>query len=372
MRVGLDGRALASPIRSGVEHYVLQLTRALARLDDGPEIIAYLDRPMPEPERQQILAGRVRDRVVRTPRGWLRAGLPWRLWRDGADLVHLPSTIMPPLLPCPAVVTVHDLAWARYPDTYEPADLRAQQTAATRSVRRAARVIAVSESTARDLTQLLGVPRKRITVAPLGVSEQFSPDGPGIRGDEFEGASRLTEGYLLHTGGLHRRKNVNGLLSAYARVRRETQAPPLVIVGGGRAAGELAEAARWLGCGDDVLFTGLVGTDILPALYRAATLVVYPSLYEGFGLPILEAMASGTPVISSGQSSMPEVAGDAAVLVHPQSVEEMAEAVIRVLRDPRLREELARRGLERARRFRWERTAQLTVEAYEQALDSIA
>ena len=369
MRLGLDARTLASPVRSGVEHSVINLTRALAALPEAPDIIAYVDRPISDPALAALSSERLKISLLRARRGWLRAALPWRLWRDRVTLVHLPSTILPPLLPCPAVVTVHDLAWARYPETYDPADLRMQTRVVPRSLRRAAHIITVSHSTARDLTETLDVPAERITAIPLGVSPTFSPHGPALSPDAFPGAERLAGGYLLHlaTGGPHPRKNVAGLLEAYARLRADQPAPPLVVAGDvaserGRA---LMDTAADLGLADHVIFPGQVSEAVLPALYRSAALLVYPSLYEGFGLPILEAMASGLPVITSNRSSMPEVAGDAAILVDPESVEDLTAALRQALTDDALRRDLAQRGLDRSRKFTWERTARETVAVYQ-------
>jgi len=370
VRVGLDGRSLASPSRSGVERYVVELTRALAEIGDRPEIIAYLDRPIAEEALAGALAGRIETKVVRARYGWLRAALPWRLWRDRVDVVHLPSTILPPLLPCPAVVTVHDLAWRRYPETYAPDDLRMQHRAGSGGVARAAHVIAVSETTASDLRELLGVPGERITVTPLGVSPEFSPEGPGLPAEAFPGADRLSAGYVLYAGGLTPRKNLVRLLEAYREVARETEAPPLVLPGGESAhARELRERAGGLGLEGQVVFPGYVAEAALPALYRGATAFAYPSLYEGFGMAVLEAMASGTPVVTSDRGGTAEVAGEAALLVDPESVEGIADALSRLLRDEELRKELSGRGLARSRGYRWELTAQETVRAYRQAAE---
>lgn len=365
MRVGLDGRALASPSRSGVERYVVELARALAETEDWPEIIAYLDRPITDETLAGALAGRIETKVVRARYGWLRAALPWRLWRDGVDVVHLPSTILPPLLPCPAVVTVHDLAWRRHPETYAPDDLRMQHRAGYGSVRRAAHVIAVSETTARDLQEMLGVPGGKITVTPLGVSPEFSPEGPGLPADAFPGADRLSAGYVLYAGGLTPRKNLMRLLEAYRQVARETEAPPLVLPGADSPhARELWDRAAELGLQEQVVFAGYVGEALLPALYRGATVFVYPSLYEGFGMAVLEAMASGAPVITSDRGGTAEVAGEAAVLVDPESVEGIADALSRLLREEGLRKALSARGLARSRGYRWELTARETAAVY--------
>jgi len=371
VRIGLDARALVSPVRFGVERYVVNLLLALAELEEGPEILAYVDRPVVDADLGRALSGRAETKLLRARRGWLRAALPWRLWRDGVDLVHLPSTILPPLLPCPAVVTVHDLAWARHPETYDSDDLRMQTEVVPRSVRRAAHVIAVSESTANDLTEVVGVPREKISVVPLGVSSVFRPDGPPLSRDIFPGAERLSGGYVLHTGGLHLRKNVARLLEAYKSVKEELAVPPLVIAGEATSAPgrRLRERAEALGVADDVIFAGYVEESVLAALYRGATVAVYASLYEGFGLPVLEAMASGVPVITSSRSAMVEVAGEAALLVDPESVEEIASALARLLGDEALRKELAARGMSRSRGYRWELTARGTVAAYRRVLE---
>lgn len=350
---------------------MVELARALAKLEERPEILAYLDRPIGDGELERALSGGVKTKVVRARRGWLRVALPWRLWRDGVDLVHLPSTILPPLLPCPAVVTVHDLAWARHSETYETKDLRMQREVVPRSVRRAAHVIAVSESTASDLAEVVGVPREKISAIPLGVSSIFRPDGPPLSGDTFPGAERLAEGYVLHTGGLHLRKNIARLLEAYKRVKEVAEAPPLVIAGeAGSAAGrELAERASALGVGDDVIFAGYVEESVLAALYRGATIAAYPSLYEGFGLPVVEAMASGVPVITSNRGATAEVAGEAALLVDPESVEGIAAAISRLLGDEALRQDLTALGLSRSKAFRWEVTAERTAGVYRRVLE---
>jgi len=368
VRVGLDARALVSPIRSGVEHYVANLVRAFAALPDGPRIIAYLVRPLPEADAAALASPRLTFQVIQARRGWLRAALPWYLWRDRAALVHLPSTIVPPILPCPALVTVHDLAWKRYPETYDPDALRMQTQVVPRSLRRAAHIITVSQNTARDLVETLSVPSDRITPIPLGVSSAFSPDGPPLPADAFSGADRLSNGYLLHlaTGGPHPRKNVGRLLAAYARLKDERPLPPLVIAGdiASHRGRTLVETAASLGLAEDALFPGQVSEALLPALYRRATALVYPSLYEGFGLPVLEAMASGLPVITSNCSSLPEVAGDAALLIDPEDLDDLLAALRRLLDDDSLRQDLITRGLARSRLFTWERTARETERVY--------
>ena len=365
MRVGLDARTLASSVRSGVEHYVANLVRAFATFEDGPEIIAYVDRPIADPQLSAAASsGIVRTEVVRAKRGWLRAALPFRLWRDGVEIVHLPSTLIPPILPCPAVVTVHDLAWLHYPEAYDPADLRMQTQVVPRSIRRAAYVIAVSQSTADDISRHFDISKDRIAVTPLGVSAAFSPDGPGIE-DLLPQADKLASGFILHTGGHHPRKNLPRLLQAYAVLKDEMpEAPPLVITGDATSSTVrgLRADAKSLGMLDSLIFPGELDEAIMARLYRSATVAVYPSLYEGFGLPIIEAMASGIPVVTSNRSSMPEVAGDAALLVDPERPDELAAALKRLLSEPDLRAELIAKGISRSHEFTWDRTARQTLE----------
>jgi glycosyltransferase involved in cell wall biosynthesis len=376
VHVGLDARALVSDVKSGVEYYVTNLVLALSRLDDAPQIIAYVDRPIEDPEiAEAASSGPVTTRVIRSRRGWLRAALPWRLWRDKVNLVHFPSTIMPPILPCPAVVTVHDLAWMHYPETYAKDDL-AMQGLAILSALRAAHIITVSESTARDLRGPLRLPNRRwlatpahlaekVTVTPLGVSPRFSPDGPRLGPASFAGAEGLAGGYVLYTGNLQPRKNLLRLLAAYARLCSQERVPPLVLAGAlSPHAAELRAAAGKLGIERRVLFPGYIPDRQLPALYRSATVFVYPSLYEGFGLQVLEAMASGVPVVTSGTSAMPEVADDAAILVDPESVGRLAWAISLLLTDTELRATMVRRGLARSRQFTWEETARRTAAVY--------
>jgi len=366
VRVGLDARALASDEISGVEQYVTNLVLALSRLEDAPEIVAYTDRPVPDAALAEAASsGPIRTQVLQAPRGWLRAALPWRLWRDHVDLVHLPSTIIPPILPCPAVVTVHDLAWVRYPETYTPADLAMQRHAVLAASERAAHIMTVSESTARDLRKYYQKSESKITVTPLGVSPHFSPEGRQLSPDAFPGAERLGKGYVLYTGGIQPRKNLLRLLAAYAKVLAEGPAPPLVLAGGRCPhADELRTAARKLGVERCLIFLGYVPQGRLPALYRSATVFVYPSLYEGFGLPVLEAMASGVPVVTSSTSAMPEVADEAALLVDPESVDRLAWGISLLLGDRDLRRTMVQKGLARSREFTWERTARMTVEVY--------
>lgn len=297
---------------------------------------------------------------------WEQAVQPWALWREDIDLLHCPALVGPMLGGRPFVVTVHDLSYHHYPDAFRPANRSYLRILGERSVRRARRVIAVSQSTKDDLIEHYGLPAGRVDVVHHGVDEAFRP----LPADEvaaFCARQGTPERFLLFVGTLEPRKNVVRLVEAYARLPRSC--PPLVLVGGkGWLYDEVFRRVEELGLAGRVRPAGYVPAEDLPCWYNAAEALVYPSLYEGFGLPPLEAMACGTPVISSTASSLPEVVGDAGLLVDPEDVDALAAAMDRVLADAGLRERMRAAGLERARRFTWEGAARKTADTYRRAL----
>ncbi|MBU0702637.1 MAG: glycosyltransferase family 4 protein, partial [Chloroflexi bacterium] len=291
---------------------------------------------------------------------------PGVLRRIGADLVHGPVFVAPLLAPCPAVVTIHDLSFIRFPDLFRPAN-RLYLTALTRlSARRARRLIAVSEHAAAESARLLGVSRERIDVIYHGVDPAFRP----LPADEvaaFRRRRRLPERFVFFVGTLEPRKNLARLVEAFARARDARIG--LVLAGGkGWLYDELFARVEALGLSEQVIFPGYVTSEELPLWYNAATLLAYPSVYEGFGLPVLEAQACGTPVLTSNLSSLPEAAGDAAVMVDPYDVEALADGLNRLLTDESLRNDLRAAGLARVGQFTWSRAAQETVRTYRRAL----
>jgi len=228
-------------------------------------------------------------------------------------------------------------------------------------------VLTVSEFTRREVIELLGVAPEKVTAVPNGADERIGPVAPGVV-DEFRKAKELPEQFLLFLSTLEPRKNLATLLRAYAR-RREAIGMPLIVAGGkGWLYEPIFELVKELDLGDAVRFVGFVPGDELGLWYNAATAFVYPSLYEGFGLPPLEAMQCGTPVVTSHAASLPEVVGDAALLVKPMSVEDWSEALVRVATDSALRDDLRERGLRQARQFTWERAASGTLAALRAAV----
>jgi glycosyltransferase involved in cell wall biosynthesis len=287
---------------------------------------------------------------------WHRLGvpLPADLLTGIVDVFHSPDYLLPPLRKGKKVVTVHDLSFLRYPEGAEPS-LRAFLSASVpRSVREADLVLGDSESTKQDVIELLGVSRDRVEVVYPGVSGAFS-----VIEDQHLLAAvgelyGLRRPFILSVGTLEPRKNLVTLLDAYAALRRRGLQHRLVIAG---ARGWLYDGvfrrAEELSLMEDVVFLGYVAEEHLPALYGLADLLVFPSLYEGFGLPPLEAMACGTPVITSDTSSLPEVVGEAGLMVPAHDPDALAKAMDMVLADRALRENLVRKGLSRASQFTW-------------------
>jgi glycosyltransferase involved in cell wall biosynthesis len=361
----LSGRA--SYRSAGVHQYICHLLRHLKQADDGLRYTVLLgDGSLPS---DAVLAalhsrwptGKAPVRVL-----WEQLVQPWVLRRIGADLVHGPVFIGPVCAPCPVVVTIHDLSFIRFPEMFRPAN-RLYLTVLTRlSARRARRLIAVSAHAAAETTRLLGIPSQRIDVIYHGVDPMFRPL-PGEVLASFRRRRGLPERFVLFVGTLEPRKNLVRLVDAFARVGDSGTA--LVLAGGkGWLYDELFARVEALGLCERVIFPGFVMSEELPLWYNAATALAYPSVYEGFGLPVLEAQACGTPVLTSNVSSLPEAAGNAALMVDPYDVEALAAELSRLLADATLRQELRERGIGHAEQFSWSRTAQETACVYRRAL----
>jgi glycosyltransferase involved in cell wall biosynthesis len=333
--------------RTGDETYAAALLRELAPIADRERLVAVTRRPDLVPDGIEALELRARSQAAR-----MAVGLPRALRRLRPRLGHF-NYVVPPLYRGPAVVTVHDLSFESDPSLMSPRDRFMFRTFVPRSVRRADRVLTVSERTKRDLVERYGVSEQKIVVTPNGVDPIFRPnDGPSD-----------APPYALFVGGIQPRKDPLTAIEALALVDGELR---LVIVGNEKRGGdEVRSAVQRLGLESRVELIGYVEHEGLASLYRGAACLVFPSRYEGFGLPVLEAMASGTPVVATTAGAVPEVAGDAAILVEPGDPRALAEGVQQALAH---REQLVEAGLERARQFTWAKTAQRTLGVYRELL----
>jgi glycosyltransferase involved in cell wall biosynthesis len=297
---------------------------------------------------------------------WEQAIQPWAVHRAGVDLVHGPAFVGPQMGGCPSVVTVHDLSFLLYPQNFRAFNRFYLTHFTRRSVHRARRVIAVSESTKQDLIRFYDLSPDKIDVVHNGVDPMFRPL-PAEQVEAFCAKQGLPAEFMLFVGTLEPRKNIVGLIEAYARLPKAR--PPLMLVGGkGWLYEEIFAHVEALDLADEVYFVGFVLAEDLPWWYNAATVFVYPSLYEGFGLPALEAMACGTPVITSTASSLPEVVGQAGLLVDPADAQALAAVMNRVLAEADLRDEMRTAGLVQAQGFSWSKTASHTVQSYRSAV----
>jgi glycosyltransferase involved in cell wall biosynthesis len=284
--------------------------------------------------------------------------------------------VLPELLPkgCAGVVTLHDLAFLRFPNILTRAKRLYHQTFTVRSIRRATRVISVSESTKQDAVELVGVPEERIQTVYPCIDVRFSnvPTQEDILA--FRQKQGLTEGYILYLGTLEPRKNIPTLLEAYARLRKmHTLDEKLVLAGSkGWLYDSIFERVQQLGLEAEVLFPGFVADAEQPLWYAAASAFVYPSLYEGFGIPVAEALACGVPVVTSNVSSLPEAGANIALTVDPHNVEAMAAALYTALTDQALRQKCHSMAPSVAQRFSAQRMVEQTIDVYEQAAATYA
>lgn len=376
MRVGLDGRGLGNINRfRGIGRYTARLTEALAELapaDMRFVLFGYGDGPDPG-----LLGPRALERMEwrRIP-SLDRYSYPGLLGehllaareveRAGVDLFHGMDHNMTPFLRCPSLVTVHDLILLVLRGPYLGPTAWTWMRFHRRAARRADAVVAVSENTARDVERIWGIPRDRIVVVYEGVSAEYRPVADAAEVEAAAARYGIEGPYLLYLGGFDPRKNLHNMLLAFKRFILSTRGGyRMVLCGDARGfEGYLGDLVAELGLEDDVVFTGFVREGDLPALYSGAAAFVCVSLYEGFGLPVLEAMACGAPVLASRRSSLPEVAGGAALLVDPTDVDEIRAGMEKLARDGRAAAELREAGPRRAAGFTWGRTAESIMELY--------
>lgn len=358
----LDGRA--SYRSAGIHQYMLNVLQQLPRADADLRLTAFVQPEAPEfpgPIRRVAVAG-VSGRAARIR--WEQLRLPGALRALKPDLIHGMAFALPLMAHGPAVVTVYDLSFRVLPKVF-PIAQRLYLTAITAaSCRRARRVLTISKATRDDLIRLLAVPAERIDIAYPGVDARFQPLAAGAVA-EFRARQGLPERFLLYLGTLEPRKNLVSLVRAFARLRDPSL--HLVLAGAkGWWYDTLLREIEALGLRDVVHLPGFVPGDELPLWYNAADCFVYPSAFEGFGLPVLEALACGRPTVTSNTSSLPEAGGDVALAVAPDSVEDMA-AALRAARTPEAAERARALGPTHAAAFTWARTAASTAQSYRRA-----
>ncbi len=380
LQIALDTRRVAD---FGIGTYIRNLVRALARVDDRNRYqLITTETAVPEfsdlPPNFQTAIFPAAKKGTRPGLAQIRYGLFLR--KLEADLFHIPLNAVPLLMPKPYLVTIHDMSTLLFASQLGFRN-RLRHFYLRRGLLRADRVMAVSMATCRDVEAVLGIPASRMRVVYNAPDPTFHASGARVRGEEIDSPEiqrvldryRIHYPFLLYVGRTNPQKNIPRLVEAFAVLRGEIQEHPvyrdlrLLIIGDEISRyPALRHAVIHSRVEDTVRFLGFLPIDTLRAFYQAASAFVFPSLYEGFGLPPLEAMACGTPVVCSNVNSLPEVVGDAAEIVNPENVFDIARGMREVLLDRPRRSQLVERGFEQARRFSWERTAQQVLDAYEE------
>lgn len=371
MKIGLNAHLLSnqSGYRSaGIHSYIAHLLK-------------YMPTQAPADWRFQAMVGASNARQfegVTMSRSRFDTSSPWRriLWEQifqagqlrHFDLYHAMAFVAPLCLNAPMVVTVYDLSFLLFPQGLSAARRWYLRNFTGLTCRRALRVLAISQSTADDLSRLLGISGDRIDVTPLGYDKAVFRPMTAATIEEFRARQGLPDRFWLFVGTLEPRKNLTMLLRAYARLPHSRRLPLILCGGKGWMADDIFATIEREGLGEHVRHIGFVPAEDLPLWYNSAEAFLYPSIYEGFGLPVLEAMACGAPVVTTSVSSLPEVAGEAGLCLPPEDAERWTGALNDISTDHDWREAARAKGLERARRFSWQRTAALTLDSYRKAL----
>ncbi len=384
MRIGINALLLSaaqSYRNAGVSHYTLNLLSALRTVGSAHEFTVFVsDRSIAEqvPAAPNSLIVLVSESTASPIRRvlWEHLHATGEIRRRGLDLLHAPVNVLPLRLPCPGIITLHDLAFLRFPQFFRPARRAYQQWFTPQSARRAALIIAISEHTRRDIIELLHLPEERIRVIYPILPERFSQPCSAEAVQAFRQRHQLPEQFILFLATLEPRKNLMRLLDAFRLFKRETSLPHTLVLAGAQGwfMQALEQRIHALGLAHEVRLVGYIAEEEKVLWYHAADLFVYPSLYEGFGMPVAEAMACGVPVITSNASSLPEVVGDdatfgerAALTIDPYDTEALAHAIQQGITDIALREQLRERGPARAQRFAPGPLAQQVMQAYHDA-----
>jgi glycosyltransferase involved in cell wall biosynthesis len=371
-RIGMNAMLYSSVLSyrsAGVSHYIAGLLGSLPQVDPGSDYVAFTSEPANTFAGWRMLA---QPSVGANPLRrilWEQVQQPGLLRQEGVDLIHAPVYVGPWCSPCPVVVTIHDLSHFLFPQLFKPAKRAYLQFMTRYTARRAAAVICDSQSTRRDVLDLLHIEENRVYSVLIGVDNTMRPLEPEAIA-RFKHERHLPEKYLLSVSTLEPRKNIRALIEAYALLCEQIVEPPQLVIGGGKGwyFEDIERQVQRLGLAGRVTFPGYIPQQELPLWYNGAELFIYPSLYEGFGMPPLEAMACGIPVITSDRSSLPEVVGEAGIMLDTSQPALLAQEILGLLRNEPRRLELAEAGIKRASMFSWRKTAEQTAAIYHSVL----
>ncbi len=387
MRIGIDCRTILNPEKGeavGIGHYVYQLVRHLLKIDEKNNYILFFDRTV---EQRRLLKFRKPNTKIRFfPFIQYAKFLPFVyshylvtafLEREKLDVFHSPVLSLPTNYKKVAVVTAHDLTIFKFPELYTDRIASLARSSVSQVVQQAKKIIAVSVSTKKDLGELFGVPADKIRVIYHGLDERFLKTHPFQEIEEVRKKYHIKGDYFLFLGELHLRKNIIRIIEAFDRFKDRllsstfTHFSKFKLVLAGRPSRGISEIQNKISCSkykNEIILPGYIKSDDVDPLYEGAKCFIFPSLYEGFGLPIIEAMANKVPVITSNISSLPEIAKDRAILVDPYNVAEIAQAMFDLVVDSNLYQELSRAGYKWAKNFSWDKCAKETLDFYQEVV----
>jgi len=368
VRIAIDAHSVGANL-GGNETYATNLIEALAEIDTQNLYTLYVTKQSAVDRFTNRWPNfQVRLTLPHTPLVRIPLTLSRELRRNPVDLLHVQYTA-PPFARCPVISTIHDLAFEHLPETFNRRSWMQLRMTVRRTARMAAHVLTLSESSKQDLIQTYGIPGARITVTPAAAANALRPVSDDTELAAVRRQYGIQPNYILSLSSIQPRKNLPRLIEAYGLLRRtrpESRFPQLVIAGKrGWLESETLRAAQTSQWARDIVFTGYVPDEQLAALYSGALCFVYPSYFEGFGLPVLEAMQCGAPVIAGDRTSLPEIVSDAGLLVDPHDVQALATAIAELVDHEDRRSEFSSRGLHRAKQFTWKKTAEATLEVYE-------
>jgi glycosyltransferase involved in cell wall biosynthesis len=373
LHIAIDAHSVGAQL-AGNESYAVNLIEALAEIDQTNLYTLYVTKPAAIDRFADRWPNfKVRQTLPHTPLVRIPLTLLAELRRHPVDVLHVQFTA-PPFAPCPVVTTIHDLSFEHLPETFKRRSRAQLRLTVRRTARKAALILTLSEFSRRDIIETYAVDPERVIVTPAAAPAHFKPVVDEAKLEKVRERHGIGANYLLSLGSIQPRKNLTRLIEAFRWLRksRPDDKPPQLVIAGKRGwlDDEIFRTAQQDGLNESVKFVGYVPDEDLPALYSGALCFVYPSYFEGFGLPVLEAMQCGAPVIAGNQTSLPEVAGDAALLFDPFDTRALGEAIARVIDHSDYRAELRAKGLKRAAEFSWIATARLTLKAYEDAAAS--
>jgi glycosyltransferase involved in cell wall biosynthesis len=374
VRIAIDAHSVGARL-GGNETYAINLIEALAQIDHVNQYTLYVTK--------QAAVDRFTNRwpnfkvtrtLPHTPLVRIPLTLSRELRRHPVDVLHVQYTA-PPFAPCPVVATIHDLAFEHLPETFNRRSWMQLRLTVRQTARRAAEIITVSEYSRQDIMTTYGIPAEKVTVTPEAASENFQRVSDEHRLQTIRERYGIERDYILSLCSIQPRKNLVRLVDAYSYLRqlRPTAVLPQLVLAGKRGwlDDETFRAADKSAERRDIKFTGYIKDRDLPALYSGAICFIYPSYFEGFGLPVLEAMQCGVPVLAANRTSLPEVVGDAGLLFDPFNAQAIAQALARIIDDGNYRAKLRDRGVERARAFKWTTCARLTLEIYHRSTQKL-